>query len=260
MKDELETALKPYDLIILFEKEDLLSYLFMEEEIQGGKSMSTSLPMAFVGMAAVVLYLMLRRVIEQDRNQIGILKAFGYSDSGVLFHYVTYGLTTGVLGALLGLGISYLTISPYIGFYLEYYKLPISTAVKDYTFYYIGGIWAVGAGVIGAYFGARKVVKLKPADAMRPKAPPPVRKDNRVVMFLLRPVLTSRGFMTIRNILRNKVRSGFVIIGITFSYSMMVMIGMMSGMIDAMFFNQFNHILKYDVEISLHEMVPYDEA
>jgi len=244
----------------MYKRDDLFSYEMLQEEIRGGKSMSTTIPLTFVAMAAVVLYLMLRRIIEQERTQIGTLKAFGYSDFRVLVHYISHGLITGFMGALIGISISLLTISPYIQLYLDYYKMPIGTSVKDFSYYWIGGIWSIVGGMIGGYFGAHKLTKLKPAEAMRPKAPPPIKKDIRWMMAMLSPLLTSRGFMTVRNIVRSKVRSGFVIISIVFSYSMMVMIGMMTGLMDNMLFDQFKHVLKYDAEIVLSEMIPYEEG
>lgn len=260
VKNELEYELEKYGLITLYEKDDLFSYLMLEEEIKSGKSMSTSMPMAFVSMAAIVLYLMLKRIIEQDRSQIGMLKAFGYSNTVVLNHYIIYGLVTGVFGAILGLLVGYMVTGAFIQVYLDYYKLPIENVITDYRYFYVGGIISVMGGIIGAYLGAKDVIKLRPADAMRPKAPKPVKKDIRKVLPFLTHMLTPRGFMATRSIMRNKVRSGFIVIGIIFSYSMIVIIGTMTGMIDSMFYNQFIHVLKYDAEIALRESVPYDQG
>ncbi len=66
--------------------------------------------------------------------------------------------------------------------------------------------------------------------------------------------------MAARNIVRNKIRSSFVVIGIMFSFSMMAIIGMMTGMMDSMFFNQFTNVLKYDVEIVLANQVDYEQG
>lgn len=260
VKNQLEYKLKAFGLITLYEQEDLISYIMLDQEIEGGKSMSTSLPMSFVAMAAVVLYLMLKRIIEQDRTQIGILKAFGYSDMTVLFHYLFFGLVTGALGAFLGIVISYASIGPYIDFYLVYYQMPIEATVTNYIYYITGGILSVGGGLAGAYFGAKGIIKLKPADAMRPVAPKAVKKDITHFLPFLKHVLTSRGYMAARNSVRNKVRSIFVVVGIMFSFSMMAIIGMTNGMLDTMFFNQFNHVLKYDAEIALAGDVPYEQS
>ncbi|PKM67874.1 MAG: hypothetical protein CVU95_04295 [Firmicutes bacterium HGW-Firmicutes-2] len=260
VKNELEHALKKYGLIELYERDDLFSYLMLEEEISSGRSMSTTFPMTFVAMAAVVLYLMLKRIIEQDRTQIGTLKAFGYANTTILYHYIFYGFVTGLIGTIVGILISMASIGPYIQFYLDYYKMPIGTVVTDYRYYYVGGFMSIIGGSVGAYFGAKNVVKLKPAEAMRPKAPRPIKKDITQMLPFLKHILNSRGFMAVRNITRNKIRSGFVVLGIVFSYSMMVMIGMMNGFVDMMFYNQFTHVLKYDGEIVLNESVPYAQG
>jgi len=260
VKNELNESLKKYGLISLIERDDLFSYRMLEEEIAGGRSMSTTLPMAFVSMAAVVLYLMLKRIIEQDRAEIGTLKAFGYSNFTILLHYTFYGIITGVIGAVVGLVISRVSVGGYIQIYLDYYKLPIGTEVTDYKYYAMGGFWAIFGGIAGAFFGARAIIRLKPADAMRPKAPKPVKKDIVQIFPVLQVFFNSRGVMAIRNMTRNKIRSTFIIVGIAFAYSMMVMIGMMTDLMDAMFTNQFEYVLKYDAELTLNQFVPYEQG
>lgn len=260
VKDELEYALRKYGLVSLYEREDLFSYDMLEQEIAGGLSMATTIPMAFVSMAAVVLYLMLKRIIEQDRTQIGTLRAFGYSKFTVLFHYIFYGLVTGIIGAIIGLLTSYISVSPFMEIYLTYFKLPIGTEATNYSAFYIGGFWSVVGGAVGAYFGARSIIRLTPAEAMRPKSPKPIKGDIKNLLPFLPHIFNSRGLMAIRNISRSKIRSSFIVIGITFSYSMMVMIGMMTGMMDSMFTNQFEHVLKYDSEVLLDESVPYEQG
>lgn len=61
--------------------------------------------------------------------------------------------------------------------------MPISSEVSDYRFFIMGGILSVGGGVAGAYFGAKNVVKLKPAEAMRPKSPPPIKKKTLHIFY-----------------------------------------------------------------------------
>ncbi len=260
VKDELRDALEKYGLIQLYEKDDLFSYLMMEEEISGGRSNVDYTADDFLLLwQPSFLYLMLKRIIEQDRTQIGTLKAFGYSNRTILFHYIFYGLVTGFLGMLVGVGTSLLSIGPYIQFYLEYYK---SADGKCSDRLYIllcrkcdGCCWWCYRCVLWC---EKKMVHLKPVDAMRPPAPKPVKSDITQVIPFLRWILNSRGFMAVRNIARNKVRSSFVVVGIMFSYSMMAMIGMMNTLMDSMFYNQFTHVMKYDASIVLEEPVDYN--
>lgn len=260
VKDLLRDELEPYGLVNLYDREDLFSYKMLEEEISSGYSISTTLPMSFVAMAAIVLYLMMKRLIEQDRTQIGTLKAFGYSRWVILLHYMMYGLITGVIGVVLGLLVSYVSVSPYIGVYLDFYKLPISSDVNHFKYFYMSGIMGVLGGGMGAFLGAKSVIALNPAEAMRPKAPKAVKRDIKKLLPFLLYILNSRGFIAIRNIERSKVRSAFVVLGIVFSFSMIVMIGMMTDLIDSMFTNQFTHVLKYDAEMVFNQMMDYDTA
>ncbi len=260
VEDTLRDALKSYGLVELYGRDDLFSYLMMEEEIAGGRSMSTTLPMTFISMAGIVLYLMLKRVIEQDRAQIGTLKAFGYKNSMILGHYILYGVITGFLGMLVGIGTSLLSIGPYIQLYLDFYKIPMVPEITNYQYYYTAVFLSLLGGALGAYFGAKKIVELKPVEAMRPVAPKIIKRDIIKQIPFLQWSLNSRGMMAVRNITRNKMRSSFVILGIMFSYSMMAMIGMMNTMMDAMFFNQFNYVMKYDVAIVLKNPVSYNKG
>ena len=96
----ISDALTPYGLITLLDRSAQISYAMVDMEVNAIRSVATSMPMVFILMAAVVLYLMLKRIIEQERTQIGTLKAFGYSNSDMLLHYMTYGGITGLAGGL----------------------------------------------------------------------------------------------------------------------------------------------------------------
>lgn len=102
VKSQLEDALAPYGLIKVFDRKDQASAAMLEQEINSIGGMATSMPMVFIIMAVVILYIMLKRVIEQERGSIGTLKAFGFSDTQVLSHYLCYGIIASGVGGILG--------------------------------------------------------------------------------------------------------------------------------------------------------------
>lgn len=255
VKNELNAFLEKYDLISLYGVQDLISYKMLDQEITSGMQMATTVPMAFVFMAAIVLYLMLKRIIEQDRTQIGQLRAFGYSKWTILWHYMFYGFLTGLMGAIIGLVLSYFSIPAFIGVYLEYYKLPITCSITDYSIFVIGGVMSIIGGMVGAFIGAKSVINLNPSEAMRAKAPKGVHSNFAKKLPFLKVIFHARGFMALRNMSRNKARSFVVIIGIVFSFGMMVMVGLMSQMMSSMFETHFTKVLKYDAEIVLENYV-----
>lgn len=89
VKDSLQAELKPYGVRSIVPRKDQMSHAIMTSEIKQIRSMTKTLPVVFLGVAAIILYTMLRRLIEQQRGMIGTLKAFGFTDREIVLHYLT---------------------------------------------------------------------------------------------------------------------------------------------------------------------------
>ena len=260
VKTAIEDVLTPFGLIELIDKKDQMSYSFVDLEVKGIRSMASSLPVIFLLIAAVVLYLMMKRVIEQERTQIGILKAFGYSGGQIMAHYLCYGVVTGIGGGALGCFMGYYMSEFYFYLYMEFFYMPaISEGIKPYYFI-VGMLMAVGGGLLGAFMGAFTAIRLPPAEAMRPASPKPVKYDIVSRMRLLKYILTSQGNMALRSIARSPARSGFVVIGVMFSFGLLTMSGSFNGLIEKMMFGQFAYIQLYGVKLPLNKPIFYDVA
>lgn len=260
VRTQVEDALAPYGLKELIGKEDQVSYAFLKLEVDGIQSMASALPAVFVLMATVVLYLMMKRVIEQDRTQIGTLKALGFSKLQILLHYLSYGAITGLVGGLFGFAAGYAMSGVYLKLFLLYFLLPEITNTVEAK--YIAGafVMAVGGGTAGAFFGAFKTLSLTPSEAMRPESPKPVKRDLIGKIRFLPLFLTSRGNMALRSIARNWVRSLFIVTGVTFSFGLLSIAGGMNSLVDKLIMAQFTDIQKYDVKVSLLRPAPYGDA
>ncbi len=260
VKIDLEDALDPYGLKELIARKDQLSHSMLQMELDSIKSVSLSIPMVFVLLAIIVLYLMLKRVIEQERTQIGTLKAFGYSNPQILLHYLSYGGVTGFVGGIFGWLFGYLMSGPYVVMYSQFFNLPNMAASFNLRYLVISILIGTIGGILGAFAGAIKVLGLNPAEAMRPESPKEVKFDLVGKMKWLTYLLTSRGNMALRNITRNLVRSSFIVVGIMFSFSLLAFVGSISSMIDKMIYSQFTDIQKYDVKITLNSPLDYTSA
>ncbi len=256
VQNQLEDSLQENGLITVYGVEDNLSYLMLDTELTSIKNMATSIPFVFLSMVIVILYLTLSRVIEQERMEIGTLKAFGYSNTQILNHYLVYGTIVGIIGGVLGCLLGYSMSSSLLTMYLTYFLMPISetTSVAPY---FVGFILAILCGLAGAYFGVRKVLKLSPVESMKPPAPKiEIKKpsNNR----LLKMIFKTYGFMALRNIQRNRVRSIFIVLGIAFSFAMGAFMASASGMTEGMMFVQIDKVKVYDGKISFN--TPVDET
>ncbi|MDR1766668.1 MAG: FtsX-like permease family protein [Lachnospiraceae bacterium] len=171
IRADLEAALEPYGLVSLTALEDQLSNAMLTTEIDSIVSMGESVPMAFILISIALLYLMLKRMIEQDRSQVGMLKAFGYTNLQILGHYASYGAATGFMGALLGATLGYALTGAMLDLYNVYFKMPNLVPAGVWPYILRGIMIAVLGGGAGAVMGAAGVLGLRPADSMRPAAP-----------------------------------------------------------------------------------------
>ncbi|MCL2223830.1 MAG: ABC transporter permease [Defluviitaleaceae bacterium] len=256
----LMDALASHGLISLTQREDQLSYAIINMQTESIQGISVSMPLVFMVMAAVVLYLMMKRIIEQERVQIGTLKALGFSNAKVIFHYVCYGAIVGLVGGLVGFAMGAAMSGVYLEMFLEFYVLPELVQPISPTYLLFAMAVSLGTGVLGSLMGAVSVTALIPADAMRPESPKPVKYDIVGKIKPLKFILTSRGQMSLRGILRNPMRSGFVILGVTFSFGLLCVFGSMEHLIDAMIYSQFTDQRLYNVRVTLTHPIAYDRA
>lgn len=260
VKSPLEDELSKYGLLALFPRKDHSSVSIVDMEFSTIATMSTAMPVVFMAMAMVVLYLMLKRIIEQERTQIGVLKAFGYSNNTILAHYTLYGAVTGaaggVLGALMAVGAS----GTYIDLFRTYFLVPINSYNAPPLLLLRGLGIAVGAGVLGGYFGARRSLKLEPADAMRPEAPKLVTAGFLDRFPFLQAPFNTGGRMALRGIARNKMRSAVIVIGVMFSFALMTFTGAMSSIVDSMMLNMFTKSQRFDAKMTFVNPLPYEAA
>lgn len=251
VKNELKSTLDKYGLKSIHDRDGLVSYTYLEEEIKSSKAMSTAMPVMFLMMTLVILYLVLKRSVEQDRKVLGTLKAFGFTNSEILIHYLMYGVIVGLISTVIAWSISAKMTDSLLQTYLTMYRLPIGHSTKSSFLYYIyGGVFAVFSATIGAFFGAKSVIKLSPSMAMRSEVPV-VKSDNLKNSKIAKEILTPSGFMAIRNIKRNRVRSIFIVISIAFSFAIFVLMASYNGMIDSMLYTQFEKVEQYDLEAKL---------
>lgn len=247
----LEYELQPYGLRSIIARDDQTSHLLLAEEMRGLETMSAVMPMLFLSIAAVILYIVVQRMIEQQRGQIGILKATGYTNQEVILHYLSHtliiGLAGGLTGTLLGIVLSY----PITNLYLLFFNMPILAGKFSTAYYFIFSIFlALTFSLSAGYLGCKKVLALEPAEAMRPPAPPVGKRVWLERIPLLWNMFTVQGMMSVRNIARNKGRSLFIFGGITLCFAISCFTWSMNDLMQKMLFDQYKKVETYDLKIT----------
>ncbi|WP_078060278.1 ABC transporter permease [Desulfotomaculum copahuensis] len=260
VEQPLKTELKKYGLESLVSRADQASNVMLTEELKGLEKSARSVPVLFLAIAAIILYIMLKRMVESQRGQIGTLKAYGYRNHEIIWHYLSYGLIVGLAGGILG-GVSGAVLSNSMTkLYQQYFSLPGLTGKFPLQYFFSGILFALGFSLIASYQGAKAILKLKPVDAMRPPAPSFKSKTRLEKLPVVWAAFTVQGRMAVRNMIRNKERSFFTLIGIVFTYSMMAALWSMYSMVDTMVLDQFYKVQKSDVKISFTKPLPLPDV
>ncbi|MDO9534368.1 MAG: FtsX-like permease family protein [Bacillota bacterium] len=262
--EEVEERLKPrlgrYGLISIFSREDQMSHAILTMELQGLEGSSTAMPILFLGIAGVILYILLMRMVEQQRGQIGTLKAFGYTGRELLFHYLSYalilGFIGGMVGGLLGIWLSF----PYTEMYRDFFQLPGLESTFSLKYLVLGILLSLFFSVLAGYFGCRNSLKLQPAEAMRPPAPPPARRTWLERWDFFWNLLTVQGKMSVRNLFRNKQRSFFTLIGVMFAFSMMAVTWYFNSIVDILIYDQFEKVQTHNVRVTFSRPLSLKEV
>lgn len=215
----LEEELKPYGLKELCARKDQVSHFYLMDEISQLSVMGTVLPIVFLLVSFIMLYIMLKRLIEQERTQIGTFKAFGYTAPELLAGYLLGGGAVGISAFVLALGIGYPFGFALYANYTRMYSLPEPIFRFSPNVCLAGAFIALGVSVFSTVAGAASVFRIHPAESMRAKAPKikgrGVRLDGKAVRYLF----TKSGIMAIRSIWRNKVRSGLTVLSIVSAFA-----------------------------------------
>ncbi len=249
----LEHKLKPYGLHSLIPRKDQVSHSLLEMEITNLETMAQAMPLMFLGIAAMILYITLKRLTEQQRGQIGILKAFGYTEGEILLHYLSYPALIALVGSCTGGILGIILAGPFTSIYQVFFNMPVSSGSFSLLYFMLGIMLSLIIAVGAGYQGCKNVLKLQPAEALRPPAPPSGGRvlPERIPFFW--NMLTVQGMMAVRNISRNKGRSLFIFIGIMFCFAIVAFTWSMNDLIQKMLFDQYEKVEVYDLKVSLSQ-------
>ena len=176
----IDRVLSPYGGLGAYGLADLMSDQFVTQEIVGLEAAAASVPPLFLAVAAFLLYIVIGRMVQSEREEIGLIKAFGYTDFEVGAHYLKLVLVIAVGGAILGSLFGIAAGRALIGVYLVYFKFPFLVFQLDYAAFAIGFLVSVAAASAGGALVLRQVFALTPAAAMRPPAPADYSRTGQI--------------------------------------------------------------------------------
>ena len=228
---------------------DHVSNRFITEEISGLKVSSQWVPPVFLAVAAFLLNIVVSRMIQSEREQIGLLKAFGYSSFEVGVHYFKFILAVAIGGAIFGCFLGVLSGRSMLVVYQAYYKFPFLVFQVEAQAFFIGFAVSVLSASAGGMFVLRKVFALTPAEAMQPPAPVDFSHAANFSP-TIKALLDQPSRMVVRQLIRQPGRALGAIAGI--AAGMALSVAMLSVMysFDKTLDLNFNIIDRSDVTVS----------
>ena len=205
-------------------------------------------PLIFFLVAALVSLTTMTRMVQENRIEIGTLKALGYSRTAITTHYLIYALLASITGTLIGISFGFRLFPPLImNAYGTLYAIPSSLTPFNPGLALQASLIAIIFTSLAAVAASLEELREAPSSLMRPK-PPKAGKTillERVTFIWKRLSFTNK--VTARNIFRYKQRFFMTVIGIAVCTGLMITgFGLKSGIIGAAE-GQFTDIYKYDM-------------
>jgi putative ABC transport system permease protein len=219
--DTVDAALRPYGGLPAYGRADQISHAFLTAELKELRTTAGILPPVFLVVSAVLTHMVMGRLVATEREQIGLLKAFGYTDLEASAGYLKLALVIGLIGAAAGGVLGAVLSAMMTGLYAEYFRFPVFTAEFDFRVFALAGGAAVAAAVAGSSDAVRRVAALSPAAAMH-AAPPTVYRRSGAGAFGLTRHLDQPTRMILRRLARFPAKSMLTILGLAASLALLV--------------------------------------
>ena len=252
---ELDRMLKPYGGLIAYDRKDQLSNFFVENELKQLRVFGMMAPMIFLAVAAFLVNVVMSRQVATQREQIGMLKAVGYSDREISLLYLKMVLLISVLGAITGIVLGTWMGTGMIEMYAEFFHFPILKYSFSYEVMIVAVFICSASAVLGTLHAVRQAAILPPAEAMRPASPARYRETCFSRSFIYRNLdFLSR--IIARQLERRPIRALLSSLGMSLSMSILIFSFFMQDSMDYMLDVQYDMTQREDLNLSFVEAKP----
>ncbi len=231
---------------------DQISHAFVANEMEQLRGLGKVVPPIFLAVAAFLLNVVVSRIIATEREQIGLLKAFGYSNVAVGGHYLKLVLLITAIGIALGFLAGAWFGRAVTELYTEFFRFPILYFRLDIWIFAAAGGVSLAASCLGAATAIRLAVTLPPAVAMQPAAPTMYHRGlvskTGLIKGLGQPTL-----MILRHLGRWPFRAGLTALGIAMAVAILVASLFFFDSIDHMLDIYFHHGQRQDTTVVFTE-------
>ena len=253
--EQVDALLAEYGGQGAYGREDQQSARFISNEFSQLRTFGIFLPLIFLGVTAFLLHLVLSRLVQTQREQIGLLKAFGYSSVSISVHFLLMAFASVATGTVAGVVLGFWLGAEMTGLYAEYFRFPL----LDYNAgpvlvlsAFLISFFAAGAGAISS---VKEVLALPPADAMKPAAPASFKQsfiERSGIQRYVSPVYR----IILRNLARHPLKSLLSSLGISLAAALLFTGFYFFDAIERVAEVQFGEAIREDAMVSFYAPRP----
>ena len=249
---QLDLLTRSYGGLGAYGREHHVSDMFVRNELDQLRTMTFVVPIIFLAIAGFLLHMVLSRLVNLEREQIGILKALGFTGFEIGFYYAKLAMLVAVIGLVIGVGSGLWLGNWMATLYLEFFRFPSLQFVFSGQVILLAILISLGGALAGAIRTVRVVMKLPAAEAMRPE-PPPKFKPVLIERLGLIKLISPAGRMIFRQLERRGRRSIATTVGIATSLGVLIGASFTLDSLDFVLDVQFNQSEREDIGVSLIE-------
>ena len=253
VRDEIEDKVDNAKAIVY--NEDTASYVAYQGEIEEGETYVGVFSGLFIFIAMLSVITTMTRIVKKQRVQIGTLKALGFTNRKILFHYIGYGVWIAFFGCIAGILAGYYGLgTKFMSLEAEMFEIPNARPYLNTSCFIVSIGVVLIIGLI-TYITGRSILKENPAETLRNKIPSVKSRTISITKKGFFKKLSFASKWNLRDILRNKIRTFMGIIGVT-GCAMLIVFAF--GMLDSLNFFiklQFETIYNFDYKLVLKETI-----
>ena len=248
----LDRILEPYGGLGAVPRALQISHWMLTNEMRQLETFGFMLPLVFMAVAAFILNVALTRALALQRPQIAALKALGYTNRAIGWHYLKWALAIGLTGVILGVILGATMGNLLIGLYNTFFRFPVLLFSVPPGVVVGATMLTVVSTIAGAFTAVRRAVRVPPAEAMRPELPARYKRSLLETPFVSQHLGTA-GRMVLRNVMRHPVRAAASVFGIAFAVAILMIGFVFNDAIDRLMLTQFWEAERQDVTVTFVE-------
>lgn len=253
LTEQIEHMLEPYGLLKTIPREYQPSAMTIEMEMMGLEQMAVMFPFLFLSVAGFTIYILLFRLVNQQKQQIGLFMALGVPARSIFLYYQGFALIIGLFGAIFGTLVGQLSSAGLTSIYADIFNIPFIVHRFSWSTFAVSILISWLALGIAAYTAARMASRIPPAQAMRQETPVAQTVNFSATILRLTRNLGLVARMAARNILRTGRRSLLTALGMSMAVLMLIVSLAFWDQVDFMMDRYFEEIQAFNLKVYFNQ-------